>query len=154
VKGLRPGREHVTTAAHAREHGTTIELAARRDGTILAMRARVARDMGAYTRSLRRAVPSIPRRACRAVPDQALHLSRAAALTCKGAAAAYRGPPARAVFSTERAVDIWRVSSAWTGRAPPPELHRRDEFPWEVGTESAQVPIVYDSGDYVRPDVP
>ena len=25
----------------------------------------------------------------------------------------------------------------------------RDEFPWEVGTESAQTPVVYDSGDYV-----
>ena len=25
---------------------------------------------------------------------------------------------------------------------------RADEFPWEVGTESAQVPVVYDSGDY------
>ena len=25
---------------------------------------------------------------------------------------------------------------------------RPDEFPWEVGTESAQTPVVYDSGEY------
>ena len=25
---------------------------------------------------------------------------------------------------------------------------RPDDFPWDVGTESAQTPVVYDSGDY------
>src|SRR3989442_1270114 len=73
-----------------------------------------------------------------------------AALTCKAPAAAYRGAgQPEAVFATERAVD----DLAHKLGMDPTELRRknfirRDEFPWEVGTASAQVPVVYDSGDY------
>ena len=74
--------------------------------------------------------------------------SRASA--CKAPAGAYRGAgQPEAVFAIERAMD----HLAQTLRIDPGELRRRnfvgrDEFPWEVGTASAQVPVTYDSGDY------
>jgi carbon-monoxide dehydrogenase large subunit len=73
------------------------------------------------------------------------------ALTNKAPAAAYRGAgQPEAVFATERIVD--RVARELG--LDPAEVRRKnfiqvDEFPWDVGTESAQdVPVVYDSGDY------
>src|SRR5438093_218897 len=73
-----------------------------------------------------------------------------AALTCKAPAAAYRGAgQPEAVFAVERAVD----QLAQELGMDPAEVRRknfirRDEFPWELGLSSAQVPVVYDSGDY------
>src|SRR5439155_23642108 len=75
-----------------------------------------------------------------------------AALTNKAPAAAYRGPgQPEAVLATERIVD--RVTQELG--LDPAEVRRKnfiqvDEFPWDVGTESAQdVRVVHDSGDYV-----
>src|SRR5437899_2134682 len=151
VKWSETRREHVTTAAHAREQWHDIELAARRDGTILAMRAELLADLGAYTRSLGVLCPSITA-ASLPGPYRIKHYTCRvrAALTCKAPAAAYRGAgQPEAVFATERAVDHLARELG----VDPAELRRknfigRDEFPWVVGTESAQVPIVYDSGDY------
>ena len=72
------------------------------------------------------------------------------ALTNKAPAAAYRGAgQPEAVFATERIVD----RSARELGLDPADVRRKnfirpDEFPWDVGTESAQVPVIYDSGDY------
>jgi carbon-monoxide dehydrogenase large subunit len=72
------------------------------------------------------------------------------ALTNKAPAAAYRGAgQPEAVFATERIVD--RVAQELG--LDPAEVRRKnfiqaDEFPWDVGTESAQTPVVYDSGAY------
>jgi carbon-monoxide dehydrogenase large subunit len=74
------------------------------------------------------------------------------ALTNKAPAGAYRGAgQPEAVFATERIVD--RVAQEL--KLDPAEVRRKNfiqhgEFPWDVGTESAQdVRVVYDSGDYV-----
>ena len=53
------------------------------------------------------------------------------------------------MFATERIVD--RVADELG--LDPAEVRRKnfirpDEFPWHVGTESAQTPVVYDSGEY------
>jgi carbon-monoxide dehydrogenase large subunit len=72
------------------------------------------------------------------------------ALTNKAPAAAYRGAgQPEAVFATERIVD--RLAEELG--LDPVDVRRKnfirpDEFPWDVGTESAQVPVVYDSGAY------
>src|SRR5258706_5935210 len=151
VKWIEPRREHVTTAAHAREQWHDIELAARRDGTIVAMRAELLADMGAYTRSLGVLCPSITA-ASLPGPYRIRHYTCRVrcALTCKAPAAAYRGAgQPEAVFAIERAVD--HLAEAL--EMDPAEIRRRnfigrDEFPWDVGTASAQIPVIYDSGDY------
>ena len=152
VKWVETRREHLLTAVHAREQWHDMQLAVRNDGTILAMRADVLSDQGAYTRSLGILCPSLtvaglpgPYRfhnyACRV----------RVALTNKAPAAAYRGAgQPEAVFATERIVD--RVAQELG--LDPAEVRRKnfvraDEFPWDVGTQSAQdVPVIYDSGDY------
>jgi carbon-monoxide dehydrogenase large subunit len=139
------------TAVHAREQWHDLQLAVRNDGTILAMRADVLSDQGAYTRSLGILCPSLT---AAGLPgpyrfhNYLCHVR--VALTNKAPAAAYRGAgQPEAVFATERIVD--RVAAELG--LDPADVRRKnfirpDEFPWEVGTESAQTPVVYDSGDY------
>ena len=151
VKWVESRREHLCTAVHAREQWHDMQLAVRNDGTILGMRADVLADQGAYTRSLGILCPSLtaaglpgPYR----VQNYLCHVR--VALTNKAPAAAYRGAgQPEAVFATERIVD--RVARELG--LDPAEVRRKnfiqpDEFPWDVGTQSAQTPVVYDSGDY------
>ena len=151
VKWIETRHEHVTSTAHAREQWHDVELAARRDGTILGMRAELLADVGAYTRSLGVLCPSITAASLPGpyrIRDYTCRVR--AALTCKAPAAAYRGAgQPEAVFAIERAVD----QLAHELGLDPADVRRknfirRDEFPWELGLSSAQVPVVYDSGDY------
>jgi aerobic carbon-monoxide dehydrogenase large subunit len=143
--------EHLTATAHAREQWHDVELAARRDGTLLAMRADVLADAGAYPRSLGVLCPSITA-ASLPGPYRLRHYRCRVrvALTCKAPAAAYRGAgQPEAVFAVERALDHLAQELG----LDPAELRRRnfirrDELPWDTGMASAQVPIVYDSGDH------
>ena len=59
MKWVETRREHLCTAVHAREQWHDMQLAVRKDGTILAMRADVLADQGAYTRSLGLLCPSL-----------------------------------------------------------------------------------------------
>ncbi|HEY3062255.1 MAG TPA: xanthine dehydrogenase family protein molybdopterin-binding subunit [Chloroflexota bacterium] len=152
VKWVETRREHLCTGVHAREQWHDMQLAVRNDGTILGMRADVLSDQGAYTRSLGILCPSLT--AAGLPGPYRFHNYQCTvrvALTNKAPAAAYRGAgQPEAVFATERIVD--RVASELG--LDPAEVRRAnfirpDEFPWEVGLESAQVPVVYDSGEYV-----
>ena len=151
VKWVETRHEHLTSTAHAREQWHDVELAARRDGTILGLRAELLADVGAYTRSLGVLCPSITAASLPGpyrIRDYTCRVR--AALTCKAPAAAYRGAgQPEAVFAIERAVD----QLAQELGIDPAEIRRknfirRDEFPWELGLSSAQVPVVYDSGDH------
>jgi aerobic carbon-monoxide dehydrogenase large subunit len=51
VKWTEDRREHLTAVNHAREAECDIEIACRRDGTILALRGHAAANMGAYLRT-------------------------------------------------------------------------------------------------------
>jgi aerobic carbon-monoxide dehydrogenase large subunit len=151
VKWIETRREHLCTAVHAREQSHHMQLAVRNDGTIVGMRADVVSDQGAYTRSLGILCPSLT---AAGLPGpyrfHNYHCRVRVALTNKAPAAAYRGAgQPEAVFATERIVD--RVAEELN--LDPAEVRRKnfirpDEFPWEVGTESAQTPVVYDSGEY------
>ncbi|MGI9146493.1 MAG: xanthine dehydrogenase family protein molybdopterin-binding subunit [Chloroflexota bacterium] len=151
VKWIETRREHLCTAVHAREQWHDMELAVRNDGTILAMRADVLSDQGAYTRSLGLLCPSLT--AAGLPGPYRFHAYRCrvrVALTNKAPAAAYRGAgQPEAVFATERIVD--RLAQELG--LDPAEVRRKnfiraEEFPWDVGTQSAQTPVIYDSGDY------
>jgi carbon-monoxide dehydrogenase large subunit len=49
VKWVETRRENLMAGAHAREHAATLDVAARRDGTILAIQAHLVCDVGAYS---------------------------------------------------------------------------------------------------------
>jgi carbon-monoxide dehydrogenase large subunit len=144
-------QEHLTAAAHAREQWHDIELAARRDGTVVAMRADVVSDAGAYPRSLGVLCPSITA-ASLPGPYRFRHYRCRVrvALTCKAPAGAYRGAgQPEAVFATERAMDhLARELGLDPAELRRRNFIRRDELPWDTGMSSAQVPIAYDTGDY------
>ena len=153
VKWIETRHEHLLNTAHAREQWHDVQLAARRDGTILGMRVEVLADLGAYARSLGVLCPSItagslpgPYR----IRNYACHVR--VALTSKAPAAAYRGAgQPEAVFATERALDdLARQLGLDPAVVRRRNFIRSDEFPWDVGTGTAQVPVVYDSGDYER----
>src|SRR6185503_9693951 len=143
---------HLLTGVHAREQWHDMQLAVRGDGTILGMRADVLSDQGAYTRSLGILCPSLT---AAGLPGPYRFFNYRCdvrvALTNKAPAAAYRGAgQPEAVFATERIVDRVAVELGLdAAEVRRKNFIRADEFPWSVGTESAQVPVVYDSGDYV-----
>ena len=58
VKWIEDRREHLLTANHSREILCDVEIAARRDGTFLGLRAQVFGDMGAYIRTHGGVVPA------------------------------------------------------------------------------------------------
>src|SRR5258708_3820059 len=145
-------REHLCPAVHAREQWHDMQLAVRNDGPTFASRADVVGDQGAYTRSRGVLCPSLT--AAGLPGPYRFHTYQCrvrVALTNKAPAGAYRGAgQPEAVFATERIVD--RVAQELG--LDPAEVRRKNfiqanEFPWDVGTESAQdVRVVYDSGDY------
>src|ERR1041385_9049536 len=58
VKWIEDRREHLTATNHSREVDCEIEIACKRDGTMLAVRGHIAADMGAYIRTNGGVVPA------------------------------------------------------------------------------------------------
>jgi carbon-monoxide dehydrogenase large subunit len=151
VKWMESRREHMIGSAHARGQIHEIELAARRDGTMLAVRDRIWVDLGAYN------VWGIvlpyntvahllgPHR----VPNLAVECL--GVVTNRIANAPYRGAGRpETVFAMDRIVD----SLARELRMDPAELRRRNylsaaDLPYELRIPYRDGnPLVYDSGDF------
>ena len=151
VKWIETRREHFTGTAHSRQQAHEIELAVTNDGIVLGLRAVVTSDLGAYTRGLAVLCPSITAGSLLG-PYRIKHYrcDVRCALTNKAPTGAYRGAGGpEAVFALERAMD--RVAQELG--LDPAEVRRRnfirpDEFPWHTGLGTAQLPVVYDSGEY------
>jgi carbon-monoxide dehydrogenase large subunit len=149
VKWLEDRREHVLAAIHAREHRHRIAAAHTADGVILAIRAEMYVDSGAYSIYPYTAAME-PGMAMGVLPGpyaiRNYECRAYAVATNKSPLGPYRGVarPA-ACFSMERIVDA--VAEA-TG-IDPLEVRRRnmlarDRFPYTTVTD-----LVYDSGDFV-----
>jgi len=151
VKWTEDRREHMMSAAHARHQVHAIELAARRDGTILALRDRIWLDLGAYN------VWGIvlpyntvahllgPHR----IPSMAVEFQ--AVVTHKTPNAPYRGAGRpETVFAMDRAVDRLARQLA----IDPVEIRRKnyiraDEMPYDLRMPYRDGnPLVYDTGDF------
>jgi carbon-monoxide dehydrogenase large subunit len=138
--------ESMVSLTHGRAQVQTFELGARRDGTIVGLRAELLADMGAYpigaympgtTQEMLSGVYRIPRVSCRG----------RSVVTNTTPVAPYRGagrPEATALV--ERAMDLL---AAELGMDPVAlrrkNLIRRDEFPYTTVTG-----VTYDSGDYEK----
>jgi len=151
VKWIEDRREHMMAAAHARHQVHDIEIAARRDGTMLAVRNRIWVDLGAYN-SWGIVLPYNtvahllgPHR----VPN--LHVECRGVVTNKTPNAPYRGAGRpETVFAMDRIVD--RLARAL--QMDPAELRRRNylsaaDLPYELQIPYRDGnPLVYDSGDF------
>jgi carbon-monoxide dehydrogenase large subunit len=153
VKWIEDRREHFLSVVHAREQVHELELALRRDGTILGLRDRITTDMGGYVRALGFVNPSL---AAASVPGPYrmanLQIDSVAVLTNKSPASPYRGAgQPEATFARERLLDI----AAERLGLDPAEIRRRnliaaEALPFDTGLRSVDGPVVFDSGDFPR----
>jgi carbon-monoxide dehydrogenase large subunit len=151
VKWTEDRREHMMGSAHARAQVHDIEIAARRDGTMLAVRDRIWVDLGAYN-SWGIVLPYNtvahllgPHR----VPS--LDVECLGVVTTKTPNAPYRGAGRpETVFAMDRIVDRLARELGMD----PAELRRRNflsaaDLPYELGIPYRDGnPLVYDSGDF------
>jgi carbon-monoxide dehydrogenase large subunit len=151
VKWTEDRREHMMGSAHARAQVHDIEIAARRDGAMLAVRDRIWVDLGAYN-SWGIVLPYNtvahllgPHRVAN------LDVECRGVVTNKTPNAPYRGAGRpETVFAMDRIVDCL----ARELRLDPAELRRRNylgaaDLPYELGIPYRDGnPLVYDSGDF------
>jgi len=151
VKWTEDRREHMTGSAHARAQVHDIEIAARRDGTMLAVRDRIWVDLGAYN-SWGIVLPYNtvahllgPHR----VPN--LDVECRGVVTNKTPNAPYRGAGRpESVFAMDRIVDCLARELSMDAA----ELRRRNylseaDMPYELQIPYRDGnPLVYDSGDF------
>jgi aerobic carbon-monoxide dehydrogenase large subunit len=151
VKWTEDRREHMMAAAHARHQVHDIEIASRRDGTLLAVRDRIWVDLGAYN-SWGIVLPYNtvahllgPHR----VPN--LHVECRGVVTNKTPNAPYRGAGRpESVFAMDRIVDCLARELGMD----PAELRRRNylaasDLPYELDIPYRDGNrLVYDSGDF------
>ena len=152
VKWIEDRREHLMAANHSREMYIELEIATKRDGTILGMRGKILADIGAYTRTHGGLVPNHtamwlpgPYR----VSDYECHIYFI--ITNKMGVGTYRGPGAfESCFARERLLDM--VASD-LGLDPVEfrlkNLLQPSELPYESGfTDPMGKTLIYDTGNY------
>lgn len=151
VKWIESRREHMMGAAHARHQTHQISLAARRDGTILAVRDHIWLDLGAY--NVWGIVLPYNTVAHLLGPHRVrdLTVEVEAVVTHKTPNAPYRGAGRpETVFAMDRAVD----GLARELGIDPAEIRRRNylteaDLPWDLGMPYRDGnPLVYDTGDF------
>lgn len=151
VKWIEDRREHFLAANHSRGQRWQVKVAAKNDGTLLGIRAKMWNDMGAYIRTHGATVPAMsaamfpgPYR----VPDYECQWH--AVITNKTPIGTYRSPGRyECNFVRERLMDM----IAHRLGIDPIAVRMRNfvqpnEMPYRVGTNVLNTPIIYDSGDY------
>lgn len=152
IKWIEDRREHLLSTNHSREIDCELEIACRKDGTILGMRGRIYGDMGAYIRTNGGVVP--------AKAAQFLHgpyrirnlkVDVAAFMTSKTPVGTYRAPGRfEANFFRERLLDM----AARDLGIDPVAFRRKNlitqsEMPYSIGQlVPYETPTEYDTGDY------
>ncbi len=151
VKWTEDRREHMLAAAHARDQVHDIELAARRDGTILAVRDRIWLDLGAYNGWGIVLPYNTVAHLLGPYRVRSLHVDVTAVVTTKTPNAPYRGAGRpETVFAMDRAVDCLACQLG----IDPLEIRRQNyitasELPYDLGMPYRDGnPLVYDSGDF------
>ena len=152
VKWIEDRREHLISANHSREHVCRLEVAARRDGLILGMRATVYGDIGAYVRTHGVIVSTLtasnmagPYR----VPNYQGQV--VCLVTNKVGMGTYRGPGGyEQSFFRERLLDMMAQDlNVDLVELRLKNLITPEEMPYDTGIDSRVMPhTIYDSGDY------
>ena len=154
VKWIEDRREHLMAANHSREVHCELEIAVRKDGTLLGMRAHIHGDMGAHIRTHGGLVPAStagvlpgPYR----VPAYEAHIR--CVMTNKMGVGTYRAPGRyESCYFRERMLDMVAEDLGMD----PIDLRRKnliqpEEIPYELGpTRPGIASTVFDSGDYPR----
>ena len=152
VKWIEDRREHLIATNHSREVDCELEIACKRDGTILAMRGHVSADMGAYIRTNGGVVPA---KAAQFLPGpyriRDIALTVEAFVTSKTPVGTLRAPGRfEANFFRERLLDMVARDLG----LDPMEFRRKNlikeaELPFHTGKLVPYEPETdFDTGDY------
>jgi len=152
IKWIEDRLEHFQAANHSREIDCELEIACRRDGTILALRGRIFADMGAYTRTNSGVVPAKAAQFLHGpyrIPAVKIEVS--AFMTSKTPVGTYRAPGRfESNFFRERLIDM----AARDLGIDPIDMRRRNliaatEMPYSIGKlVPYENETAYDTGDY------
>jgi aerobic carbon-monoxide dehydrogenase large subunit len=148
VKWAEDRSEAFVATTHGRDILGYVDLAAKRDGTVLGLKLRLIADIGAYNMLLTAAIPTLTMMMANATYDiPAIRCTLTEVFTNKTPTDAYRGAGRpEATFFVERAMDML----ARELKMDPAELRRKNfiqphQFPF-----ATQTGAVYDSGDYEK----
>ena len=148
VKWIEDRSEAFVATTHGRDILGYVDLAAKRDGTVLGLKLRLIADIGAYNMLLTAAIPTLTMLMANATYDiPAIRTTLTEVFTNKTPTDAYRGAGRpEATYFVERAMDML----ARELKMDPAELRRKnfiqpDQFPFQT-----QMGAVYDSGDYEK----
>ena len=148
VKWIEDRSEAFVATTHGRDILGYVELAAKRDGTVLGLKMRLIADIGAYNMLLTAAIPTLTMLMANATYDiPAIRTTLTEVFTNKTPTDAYRGAGRpEATYFVERAMDML----ARELNMDPADVRRKnfiasDRFPFQT-----QMGAVYDSGDYVK----
>src|SRR3989454_737787 len=147
VKWVEDRMENYVATIHGRDHVQYVDLAAKKDGTILGIRARGLANMGAYRST---AAPGIPTilfgfmvGGCYAI--QAGRVEVTGVFTNTTPVDAYRGAGRpEALFLLERIVDIL----ARKLKKDPADIRRKNFIPADKFPYATAMGLTYDSGNY------
>ncbi len=148
VKWIEDRSEAFVATTHGRDIIGYIELAAKKDGTVLGLKLRLIADIGAYNMLLTAAIPTLTMLMANGTYNiPAIRTTLTEVFTNKTPTDAYRGAGRpEATYFVERAMDMLAAEL----KMDPAELRRKnfiraDQFPFQT-----QMGAVYDSGDYAK----
>jgi carbon-monoxide dehydrogenase large subunit len=148
VKWIEDRAEAFVATTHGRDIIGYVELAAKRDGTVLGLKMRLIADIGAYNMLLTAAIPTLTMLMANGTYDiPAIRTTLTEVFTNKTPTDAYRGAGRpEATYFVERAMDML----ARELNMDPADVRRKNfiapnKFPFQT-----QMGAVYDSGDYAK----
>ena len=148
VKWTEDRSEAFVATTHGRDIIGYIDIAARRDGTVLGLKMRLIADVGAYNMLLTAAIPTLTMLMANgtyAIP--AIRTTLTEVFTNKTPTDAYRGAGRpEATYFVERAMDMLARELAMD----PAELRRKNFIQPTAFPFATQMGAVYDSGDYAK----
>jgi carbon-monoxide dehydrogenase large subunit len=148
VKWVEDRSEAFVATTHGRDILCYVDLAARRDGTVLGMKLRLIADIGAYNMLLTAAIPTLTMMMANATYDiPAIRTTLTEVFTNKTPTDAYRGAGRpEATYFVERAMDML----ARELKMDPADVRRKNFIQPKQFPYTTQMGAVYDSGDYEK----
>ena len=148
VKWTETRSENFRSTIHGRDHIQDVEMAAKKDGTILAIRAKVWANLGAYLSTASTGIPTILHglMLSGAYDIKNIHVDVYGVFTNTTPTDAYRGAGRpEATFMVERLVEL----VAQKLKMDPVDVRRKNFIPPFTDGHAVATGLTYDSGNYI-----
>jgi carbon-monoxide dehydrogenase large subunit len=148
IKWIEDRSEAFVATTHGRDIIGYLEMAARRDGTVLGVKLRLIADIGAYNTYLNATIPTLTMLMASGTYDiPAIRTTLTEVFTNKTPTDAYRGAGRpEATYFIERGMDLLALEL----NLDPADVRRRNFIPKDKFPFHTQMGAVYDSGDYEK----